>query len=147
MGDRSSGASALLGMEGFVVLASTEVDDELWLLVETDADVVGCASCGVRAIGHGRSVVHVRDLPIAGRPVRLVWRKRRWICREPDCETKTFTESSELGREPAHGEGRQGDLPPGRRRGPQRRFGGPVLRRGLARRLGGRGPPRATACG
>lgn len=96
MGDRSSGASALLGMEGFVVLASTDAEDELWLLVETETDVVGCSACGVRAIGHGRSVVHVRDLPMAGRPVRLVWRKRRWCCREPDCATKSFTESCEL---------------------------------------------------
>ena len=28
--------------------------------------------------------------------MRLVWRKRRWLCRDPDCETKSFTETSDL---------------------------------------------------
>ena len=79
----SSGATALLGMEGFVVLASIEEAGELFISVETTADVVGCGSCGVRAVGHGRSVVQVRDLPSGGRPVRLIWRKRRWLCRDP----------------------------------------------------------------
>jgi len=66
-----SGTSELLGMDGFIVLSQTEVDGELWLLVETSARVVGCPHCGVRAVGHGRSKVFVRDLPMSGRPVRL----------------------------------------------------------------------------
>jgi hypothetical protein len=41
-------------MEGFVVLSQTEEDGELWVLVETTADVAGRPSCGVRATGHGR---------------------------------------------------------------------------------------------
>jgi transposase len=90
MADRS--ATALLGMDGFVVLSHTEEDGELWLLVETTDDVVGCPTCGVRAVGHGRSVLHVRDVPMAGKAVRLVWRKRRWRCADPDCPTKTFCE-------------------------------------------------------
>ena len=32
MNDRSGGASALLGMDGFVVLSATESEDELWLV-------------------------------------------------------------------------------------------------------------------
>ena len=64
--------------------------------VETTAIVVGCPDCGVRAIGHGRSTVQVRDLPNGSGPVRLVWRKRRWRCPDPDCERQTFTEQSEL---------------------------------------------------
>ncbi len=94
MGDRSSDASALLGMDGFVVLAQSEEDRELYVLVETTATVAGCPSCGVKATGHGRSVVQVRDLPAGGRPVRLVWRKRRWICTDPDCDAKSFTEQT-----------------------------------------------------
>jgi transposase len=96
MEERSGGATALLGMDGFVVLASTETDDELWLLVETTADVAGCPHCGVRATGHGRSVISVRDLPIGGRPVCLVWRKRRWLCADDDCPAQSFTERSAL---------------------------------------------------
>jgi len=94
MDDRSGDASALLGMEGFVVLSQTEEDGELWVLVETTADVAGCPSCGVRATGHGRSELQVRDLPAGGRPVRLCWRKRRWLCCDPDCPAKSFTEQS-----------------------------------------------------
>jgi len=96
MDDRSRDASALLGMEGFVVLSQTEEDGECWVLVETTRDVAGCPSCGVRATGHGRSEVQVRDLAMGGRPVRLVWRKRRWICLDPDCPAKSFTEDSDL---------------------------------------------------
>lgn len=96
MTDRSGGATALLGMEGFVVLAQTEVDDELWLLIETGQRPVGCQACGVRAIGHGRCTVQIRDLPIGDRAVRLIWKRRRWRCCDPDCETKTFVEQSSL---------------------------------------------------
>ena len=94
--DGSSGATALLGMDGFVVLAMTEEDGEMFISVETTADVAGCGSCGVRATGHGRSVIQIRDLPAGGRPVRLVWKKRRWICRDTDCPSKSFSETSEL---------------------------------------------------
>ena len=94
MDDRSGDASALLGMDGFVVLSQTEEDGEVWVLVETTADLAGCPSCGVRATGHGRSVLQVRDLPAGGRPVRLVWRKRRWVCLDPDCAAKSFTEQT-----------------------------------------------------
>jgi transposase len=37
----------------------------------------------------------VRDLTCFGRPARLIWRKRRWRCREPHCDAKTWTETSE----------------------------------------------------
>ncbi len=92
MHDRS--ATELLDLDGFVVLSQTIEAGERWLLVETTADIAGCPSCGVVATGHGRSVVQVRDLPISGKPVRLVWRRRRWRCPEEDCPTKTFTEDS-----------------------------------------------------
>jgi transposase len=94
--DGSDDAHALVGMEGFVVLATSEDDGELFVLIETDRSRMGCPACGVIATGHGRSVVQLRDLPFGGRPMRLVWRKRRWICNEADCSTKSFTEQSEL---------------------------------------------------
>src|SRR5258708_31220498 len=94
--DGSSGATALLGMDGFVVLAMTEEDGELFISVETTADVAGCGGCGVRATGHGRSVIQIRDLPAGGRPVRLVWKKRRWICQDTDCAAKSLSQTHEL---------------------------------------------------
>ena len=92
----SDGATALLGMGGFVVGAQMLEGGEWWLAVETTADRAWCPSCGVRAVGHGRRRVQVRDLPIAGLPVRLVWNKRIWRCPEPACAARTWSETSEL---------------------------------------------------
>ena len=92
-----SGVSALLGLGGFVVSAQLfdEVSGEWWLAVESTEDRTWCESCGVRAIGHGRRRVVVRDLPLAVRPVVLVWAKRLWRCAEPACATRTWSEESE----------------------------------------------------
>ena len=94
--DGSDNAHALLGMDGFVVLTTTEENGECFVLVEATATRAGCPECGVIAAGHGRSIVQVRDLGFGGRPTRLVWRKRRWVCRESDCPRGTFTERSDL---------------------------------------------------
>lgn len=90
----SRGATVLVGMPGFVVGAQELVADELWLFVETTADLVGCSRCGTRATGHGRARTAVRDLPISGRPTVLMWAKRRLACPDPDCEVKTWSETS-----------------------------------------------------
>ena len=87
----SRGATVLVGMDGFVVGAQEVVDGELWLFVETEADVAGCGGCGTRAVGHGRSRTAVRDLPVAGRPTVLAWSKRRWRCPDGDCPAGTWS--------------------------------------------------------
>jgi transposase len=92
--DGSGLAEALLGLDGFRVLAVSESPDELVVEVETTATVVGCSACGTRAEAHERRPVEIRDLACFGRPARLVWRKRRWRCVDGDCEAKTWTESS-----------------------------------------------------
>jgi transposase len=74
-------ATALLGLEGFVVLAHRERDGELELEVETAGRRPACPSCRAVTVAHGRRRVRVRDLPAWGRPVVLVWHKRRWRCR------------------------------------------------------------------
>lgn len=81
-------------MAGFVVGAQQLVDGELWLYVETTADLVGCSGCGTRAVGHGRSGTLVWDLPISGRPTVLAWFKCRWRCPEPACSRATWSEAS-----------------------------------------------------
>ncbi len=86
---------ALLGLDGFVVLASAEVAGEVELLVESTATVTGCPRCGVVAEPHGRRPVTVRDLPIAGRPTVLVWSKRLWRCGESRCAQRTWSEASQ----------------------------------------------------
>jgi transposase len=87
MGMEGSAVSALLGLDGFVAVAQVEEGGEWWVKIETTTAVVGCAECGTRAVGHGRRTVQVRDLPLADRPVRLVWAKRIWRCVESSCAT------------------------------------------------------------
>jgi transposase len=89
-----TGVSALVGLDGFVVIAQLldEQSGEWWLAVETTEGRAWCETCAVRAVGHGRRRVVVRDLPLAGRPVRLVWAKRVWRCAEATCPTGTWSE-------------------------------------------------------
>jgi transposase len=94
MNDATGLAEALLGLDGFRVLAVSETPDEVCVTVETTADVVGCARCGVRALAKERKRVDIRDLPCFGRPARLIWMKRRWRCADPDCDAKSWTEGS-----------------------------------------------------
>ncbi len=82
----------MLGLDGFEVLAAGEVGGELELLVQTTDTLTGCPGCGVVATAHGRRDHLVRDIPSAGRPVLLVWRKRLWRCGEPSCPTVTWSE-------------------------------------------------------
>lgn len=91
----SAGATALVGMAGFVGLSSVDVDGELHISVETTAARVACASCGVMAKGHGRRRVKVRDLAMGGRPTVLCWAKRIWRCADSDCEVATWSETSD----------------------------------------------------
>jgi hypothetical protein len=92
-----SGVSALVGLDGFVVRTQLldDASGEWWLAVETTEDRGWCPACGVRAVGHGRRRVVVRDLPLAGRPVVLVWAKRMWRCPEPACPARTWSEESD----------------------------------------------------
>jgi transposase len=87
--------ATLLGLEGFRVLTCEEDDGELYVLVETTAEVVGCPDCGVRAKIKERPRVQVRDVAVAGRAMRLVWRKRRWCCPDPGCERGSWRERCE----------------------------------------------------
>jgi transposase len=95
MCDATGPAEALLGLPGFRVLEVTETDEELVIEIETVPIVVGCPACGVIATAHDRMPVEYRDLAAFGRPVRLVWIKRRWRCEEPECASRTWTEVSE----------------------------------------------------
>ena len=88
-------AEALLGLDGFRVLEVMESPDELVIAIESTDATAWCAACATRAEAHDRMTVQLRDLACFGRPARLVWRKRRWRCREERCDAKTWTEDSE----------------------------------------------------
>jgi len=54
-----------------------------------------CPTCGVFGLGNGRRRLLVRDLPIAGIPVIVVWAKRTWRCAEELCERGSWSERCE----------------------------------------------------
>ena len=85
-------ADALLDVTGMHVLAVDRLPARLVLTIETDADLAGCPSCGVVAVGHGRRVHQAVDAPSFGTPVQLRWRKRIWRCPEPSNPATTFWE-------------------------------------------------------
>ena len=86
----------MFDVPGMHVLGVERTEAALVLTVESDADVGGCPSCGVVAVGHGRRRRVVADAPCFGVPVRLLWSARVWRCREPACPTGTFTECHDL---------------------------------------------------
>ena len=52
---------------------------------------LSCKSCGSRAYVKDRPWVSYVDLPFGGTPTRLLWKKHPMVCRNDDCETKTWT--------------------------------------------------------
>jgi len=78
-----SRTDALFDVPGMHVLTVEREPSRFVLTVESDADVGGCPSCGVAAVGHGRRRRTVADAPCFGVPVRVVWLARLWRCREP----------------------------------------------------------------
>ena len=76
-------ARRLLGRAGLrVVRVVVRGGETLDLKVESLARAGRCPHCkGTDLVIKERPVVAVRDLPLAGRVARLLWRKRRWRCR------------------------------------------------------------------
>jgi transposase len=101
-GDIEQGATLLLGIEGLDVLEvalrrGEDLEQDAGRVVHLgtgDEGAAACPSCGVVSTSpKGRATTRPRDLPYGDDPVRLVWHKRRWRCRERACERATFTES------------------------------------------------------
>ncbi len=83
----------LVGLGDVEVLG---VDDEagapLRVHIRCRAPRPGCERCGGALWSDGEREVELVDLPVFGRPARLVWHKRRWRCGDPDCAAGTVTE-------------------------------------------------------
>ncbi|MFN2606994.1 MAG: transposase family protein, partial [Acidimicrobiales bacterium] len=90
----------MLGLEGFVLRAAvccvppwrSTASCGRWWRRRPPSSVATAAR--TRARSKGRATSEVRDMACGGRPVRLAWRKRRWRCPDPDCDTKTWTETT-----------------------------------------------------
>lgn len=96
LGDVEQGATRLLGIEGLTVV-SVEVDAAGARVVHAVTDEgmpPACPACGVVSTSpRGRVRTHPRDVPYGDAPLRLVWHKSRWRCRESACPRASFTES------------------------------------------------------
>ena len=80
----------LVGLPDVVVVGVGEWPSWLRIVITTTAVLLGSPSCcGVVAHRHGVREVELVDLPVFGRPARLVWRKQRWRC--PMCR-RAWTE-------------------------------------------------------
>jgi hypothetical protein len=92
-----AGASCLLDLEG---LAVERVDrDAFWSrvvhVVTADETASACPSCGVFSTSvKERVATWPRDIPYGTTPLRLVWHKRRWRCREAACPQTSFPRRS-----------------------------------------------------
>jgi transposase len=85
----------LLGLDGLVVDRVELNPDGIPVVGLSTADKQArcCPDCGVPAQRVKQWVTtRPRDLPVAGRPTRLRWRKRRWHCDQHGCPRRTFTE-------------------------------------------------------
>ena len=89
------GATLLLGIEGLAVeRVILEDGARVAHVVTADEGAAACPACGVISTSvKGHAVTHPRDVPYGDAPVELVWRKRRWRCREQGCPRRSFTES------------------------------------------------------
>ena len=83
----------LVGLGDVEVLG---VDDEagepLRVHIRRRAPRPACERCGGPLWSDGERSVALVDLPAFGRPVRLVWHKRRWRCPDRGCGAGTVTE-------------------------------------------------------
>lgn len=95
-GGYSDRCDLLLGLDGLHAIGVDREDGgALTVAVESAADVVDCPTCGVLAHAHGGVEVHWVDAPAMGAPVRIVWRKPRWVCPDGHCPVRSFVEQDE----------------------------------------------------
>ncbi len=82
----------LVGLPDVNVLGVDDlVDEPLRVHVESRVERPGCVECASAAVVKERPAVELVDLPVFGRPARLVWRKHRWECPIRSCRVRTWT--------------------------------------------------------
>ncbi|WP_460826450.1 transposase family protein [Nostocoides australiense] len=64
-------------------------------VVTDEESAAACPECGVFSTSvKERATTRPRDVPYGSAPIRLVWHKTRWRCREETCSRGSFTECS-----------------------------------------------------
>ena len=96
-GAGAGNATLLLSLDGLAVtLVEPSAAGTLLVEVATAAETAAaCPTCGVISTRVKQHVcTRPRDLPHGRTRLELVWRKRRWYCRESSCGRTSFTEST-----------------------------------------------------
>ncbi len=81
----------LVGLPDVTVTGVGDWPQWLRIAIEMSGPRPVCDRCGTGSRDHGRREVLLVDLPVFGRPARLVWNKQRWLCPNPSCTTVTWT--------------------------------------------------------
>ncbi len=85
----------LVGLPDVDVIGLDAHTHVLEIHVECRRTKTSCPSCGVVAHLKDQRPVRFVDLPVAGRPMALVWHKRRFRCPDGDCPMGSWTEEDE----------------------------------------------------
>ncbi len=82
----------LVGLSDVTILGIRATGDgPLLVEIEQAGPRPACIGCGVLPVVKDREVVELVDLPYAGRPSRLRWRKVRFVCRNSGCDVVSWT--------------------------------------------------------
>ena len=85
----------LVGLPDVILLGVADGGDgPLWVHVETRRTRSACDRCGAPGWSKDRPRVVLVDLAAFGRPVRVVWHKRRYRCSNPQCWRGSWTEQN-----------------------------------------------------
>jgi transposase len=76
-----------------LLIEHVEVANEITLTLRTTSPDASCPNCGTSSIRvQSRYSRTLHDLPSAGRPVHLIIRLRRFLCKKSTCAQKVFVE-------------------------------------------------------
>src|SRR5438045_6900651 len=79
--------------DGLEITSVSETPEEVLVHVTSYRATSPCPHCSMPSSAiHSSYRRHPKDLPCAGRPIRLVFTVRKFFCRNPDCSRKVFTE-------------------------------------------------------
>lgn len=93
----SNGSTLLLGLEGIVVDTVTlDEDGGRVVVVGTAEEWVGkCPKCRARSKrSKGWVTTRPRDIKIGPDRPKIMWQKRKWLCTNVLCKSKSFTEAT-----------------------------------------------------
>lgn len=80
-----------VGLPDVNVLSVDDTGEQLIVAIEVRGPRPACLGCGMPGWVKDRDEVLLVDLPVFGRPSRLLWRKHRWKCITDSCAMNTWT--------------------------------------------------------